>query len=333
MDEKIETVGNTTDNGNGKTGWEDIAAMADEFQGGKTAEKCNQAEVLTAENNVYREIAKNALKNWNGLSDEEASEKVAGVSVEELESQVYAEDSIKAAVDGISKVLNKKGKISVKMGENGFLRRTDEKIVAEWNGQEELLDSILTGDKQDVSFTKLGNQIRHMFEARHDIEDGYFEEDFILDVLDNIHTDWIEHNSKKFFDEKRAGKQYQFMPLDLIGFKEAMADNIFLEPILKAADMNIPDDVILEQAYNDKRNKFSRSWHLEEAVFKDGAEPNDDWFSSKSNLAQTMFSSNFPQHNVPENLQGIYDALEDETTATRVIEQVGQKSEDMFFSY
>ena len=219
------------------------------------------------------------------------------------------------------------------MGENGFLRRTDEKIVAEWNGQEELLDSILTGDKQDVSFTKLGNQIRHMFEARHDIEDDYFEEDFILDVLDNIHTDWIEHNSKKFFDEKRAGKQYQFMPLDLIGFKEAMTDNIFLEPILKAADMNIPDDVILEQAYNDKRNRFSRSWHLEEAVFKDGAEPNDDWFSSKSNLAQTMFSSNFPQHNVPENLQGIYDALEDETTATRVIEQVGQKSEDMFFSY
>ena len=333
MDGKIETVGNTTNNGGGKTGWEDVAAMANKFQGGKTAEKCNQAEVLTAENNVYREIAKNALKNWNGLSDEEASEKVAGASVEELESQVYAENSIKAAVDGISKVLNKKGKISVKMGENGFLRRTDEKIVAEWNGQEELLDSILTGDKQDVSFAKLGNQIRHMFEARHDIEDDYFEEDFILDVLDNIHTDWIEHNSKKFFDEKRAGKQYQFMPLDLIGFKEAMADNIFLEPILKAADMNIPDDLILEGAYDDKRNRFSRSWHLEEAVFKDGAEPNDEWFSSKSKLTQTMFSSNFPHHNVPENLQGIYDALEDETTATRVIEQIGQKSEDMFFSY
>lgn len=41
MDKKIETVGNTTDNGNGKTGWEDVAAMADEFQGDKTAKKCN----------------------------------------------------------------------------------------------------------------------------------------------------------------------------------------------------------------------------------------------------------------------------------------------------
>ena len=68
-------------------------------------------------------------------------------------------------------------------------------------------------------------------------------------------------------------------------------------------------------------------------MFKDGAEPNDEWFSSKSKLTQTMFSSNFPHHNVPKNLQGIYDALEDETTATRVIEQIGQKSEDMFFSY
>ncbi|MBQ3309742.1 hypothetical protein IJG78_03660 [Candidatus Saccharibacteria bacterium] len=333
MNEKYEAASNAEASNSKETGWESVAAMADEFQGGKTTEtKTAKAEKLNADNNVYREIAKNALKNWNGLSDEEASEKVAGVSVEELENQVYAEDSIKAAIDGISNVLNKKGKISVKMGEDGILRKTDEKIVAEWNEQEELLDSILSGDKQDASFTELGNQIQHMLEARHDIEDDYFEEDFVLDVLDNIHTDWIEHNSKKFFDEKRVDKQYQFMPLDLIGFKEAMADNIFLEPILEAAGVNIPDDITLEQAYNDKRNRFARNWKLEEAVIKDGAEP-DDGYSSRSGLAQTMFSSNFPQNKVPENLRNVYDALGDEATAGRVINQVGQKSEDIVFSY
>lgn len=333
MNEKYEAASNAEASNSKETGWESVAAMTDEFQGGKTTEtKTAKAEKLNADNNVYREIAKNALKNWNGLSDEEASEKVAGVSVEELENQVYAEDSIKAAIDGISNVLNKKGKISVKMGENGILPKTDEKIVAGWNGQEELLDSILTGNKQDASFTELGNQIQHMLEARHDIEDDYFEEDFILDVLDNIHTDWIEHNSKKFFDEKRVDKQYQFMPLDLIGFKEAMTDNIFLEPILEAAGVNIPDDITLEQAYNDKRNRFARNWKLEEAVIKDGAEP-DDGYSSRSGLAQTMFSSNFPQNKVPESLQNVYDALGDEATADRVINQVGQKSEDIVFSY
>lgn len=35
MDGKIETVGNTTDNGNEKTDWEDVAAMADEFREAK----------------------------------------------------------------------------------------------------------------------------------------------------------------------------------------------------------------------------------------------------------------------------------------------------------
>ena len=38
---------------------------------------------------VYKQIAKDALMSWNGLSEEEATKVVQESSNEELESQVY----------------------------------------------------------------------------------------------------------------------------------------------------------------------------------------------------------------------------------------------------
>ena len=49
---------------------------------------------------VYKQIAKDALMSWNGLSEEEATKVVQESSNEELESQVYAQGSIDAAIKG-----------------------------------------------------------------------------------------------------------------------------------------------------------------------------------------------------------------------------------------
>lgn len=51
----------------------------------------------------YQNIAKEALINWTGLSAEEAEKKVTEESVSELEGQVYAMDSVKYAIAGITK--------------------------------------------------------------------------------------------------------------------------------------------------------------------------------------------------------------------------------------
>lgn len=235
MDNKYEVAGNT-DQSNAETGWEGVAALADDFQTNKPVaeaeaqqpETISQPEVvLSASNNVYREIAKDALKNWNGLSDEEASEKVNGASVEELESQVYAGDSIKAAVSGIGSALESRG--------------------ITWQGEEDLLSSVLDGEKQDSSFSTLS-------ECLERVDD---KEGFVIDVLSDIHKNWAETNLKKFADEKRRNKQYQFMPLELIGNKEARADLLFLEPILKAG--NFGDEHFgeqLDQKYTERQNEF-----------------------------------------------------------------------------
>lgn len=54
----------------------------------------------------YQNVAKSALINWNGLTEEEATKKIQTESVEELEKQVYATDSIKYAILGIAKQIN-----------------------------------------------------------------------------------------------------------------------------------------------------------------------------------------------------------------------------------
>lgn len=228
MDNKFEITGNTDQN-NTETGWEGVAAMANGFQADKSvAETVSQPEKnLTANNNVYREIAKNALKNWNGLSDEEASERVSDASVEELEGQVYAGDSINAAISGIGNALQARG--------------------VDWKSGEALKDSVLEGEKDDATFSRLS-------ECLERVDD---KEDFVIDVLSDIHKNWSETNLKKYSDEKRRNKQYQFLPLELIGNKEARADLLFLEPILNAGNFGSEHfQEQLDQRYTERQNEF-----------------------------------------------------------------------------
>lgn len=116
MDNKLERVGNSEQD-NTKTGWEGVAALADNHQlNEQTTETVTQSEtisqpekILTADNNVYREIAKNALMSWNGLSEEEAIEKTTSLTEKELEENVGARSSIKSAIYGIYGALAERG--------------------------------------------------------------------------------------------------------------------------------------------------------------------------------------------------------------------------------
>lgn len=264
---------------------------------------------LTAKNNIYREIAKNALKNWNGLSENDALEAVAGKSVEELEQQVYAGDSIKAAVGGIFHALERRG---VKFG--------DEE-------QGSLLENILNGSKDDNHsiIRDLKDGLKPM--ARLSEIDPTSEnslENFTLDVLEGIHTDWIKHNSNKFFDEKRVDKMYQFMPLELIGFKEAKADNLFLAPILEAAGFKV-DDERLEKAYEARQQKFFE----ENDLFARGK-------LESSRTLQKMFRMNFENEEVPEELKKIDETLTDwefwrDRGPSKIARQIHDKNIDTFY--
>lgn len=195
---------------------------------------------------VYKQIARDALMNWNGLSEEEATKKVLESSNDELEQQVYAEGSIDYALKGLQKYSQ-----GYYANRYGFGVPIDDYHVSElkdliMNGRESLESTgISVPDFYHVIKDELG------FNGEQTIDD---EADMVISVLSTIHDGWVQDNQKKFF---ARDKKYQHMPIELIAWKEAKIDLLFLRPILSDMGLNmVLNDEILESAYDRKVERF-----------------------------------------------------------------------------
>jgi len=195
---------------------------------------------------VYKQIARDALMNWNGLSEEEATKNVLESSNEELEQQVYAEGSIDYALKGLQKY--SQGYYANRYGFGAPINDHD---------LSELKDLIMNGGKNlestGISVPDFYDVIKHElgFYGEQTIDD---EADMIISVLSTIHDGWVQDNQKKFF---ARDKKYQHMPIELIGWKEAKSDLLFLSPILSDMGMDWAlDDEILESAYDRRVIEF-----------------------------------------------------------------------------
>ena len=193
---------------------------------------------------VYKQIARDALMSWNGLSEEEATKKVQEGSNEELEQQVYAEGSIDYAIKGFQKYSQEYLKNKHGYGEP----ITDHDV-------ELFKEVVMTGkyrygsvqDFYDIMRNKMGIDL-----------DRSNVENMVLSVLSTIHDGWVKDNQKKFF---ARDKKYQHMPIELIGWKEAKSDLLFLKPMLE--EMHIMEfypylstEEDLESAYNKRVQAF-----------------------------------------------------------------------------
>ena len=193
---------------------------------------------------IYKQIARDALMSWNGLSEEEATKKVQESSNEELEQQVYAEGSIDYAIKGFQKYSQEYLKNKHGYGEP----ITDHDV-------ELFKEVVMTGkyrygsvqDFYDIMRNKMGIDL-----------DRSNVENMVLSVLSTIHDGWVKDNQKKFF---ARDKKYQHMPIELIGWKEAKSDLLFLKPMLE--EMHIMEfypylstEEDLESAYNKRVQAF-----------------------------------------------------------------------------
>lgn len=197
----------------------------------------------------YQVIARNALMNWNGLSEEEATKKVQESTFEELESQVYAEGSITYALEGLQ--------IAAKKVQNKF-RRFDgnsvdpEPVINDYR-IEELKEIVLHGGKSKEEEDKIYAEIKESLML--DIPELWSAEDMTLTILSHIHDGWVRDNQKKFM---ARDKKYQHMPIELIGWKEAKADLLFLQPILSAMNVGYMESS-LESAYDERVKEFFKT--------------------------------------------------------------------------
>ena len=182
----------------------------------------------------YYQVAKQALMNWNGLSEEEAEKVISTQSFDEVESQVYAKGSIDYAVEGISTSL-------------GFLDKDAEElsIFAYNGGQSKIIDWLRENNE-------MANRLETKTNGQSIITNKTLVNNLIIDTLFHVHNGWVQDNVKKF---NAREKKHQHMPSELIGWKEAKADLLFVRPIFEAAGIEVNEEE-LEQVYNGRVKEF-----------------------------------------------------------------------------
>lgn len=166
----------------------------------------------------YQVVAKAALINWNGLSEEEATIKIQNESVQELEKQVYAIGTIKYAVIGIAKEVDLSEKEAIKF-----------------------FDGVINGPEDAKIFQIVTSKVQGMTDGQK------------LSILSTIHDGWVvDNSSEKKFNKKVAKQQLrQYAPLELIGWNEVKSDLLFLTPVLASVGVHI-DEKKLSQVYHTK---------------------------------------------------------------------------------
>lgn len=164
----------------------------------------------------YQNVAKAALINWNGLSEEEATKKIQTESVQELEGQVYAMGSMKYAVIGIAKQIG--------------LSEEETTIFFE---------AVINGPENAEIFSLVREKMQG------------FSEEQKLEVLSTIHDGWVIDNSSEKTFKKKVDRQQlrQYAPLDLIGWNEVRSDLLFLNPILASVGVQVNEES-LAKAYH-----------------------------------------------------------------------------------
>lgn len=194
---------------------------------------------------IYKKVAAAALQNWYGKTPEIANflaEIIPNHALETHEEHgVWAIDSIITGIRAYAKGVECKEILDLS---------TDKLKEMVFNEDPFLTVMLQKATNNKLSELKPG-------------EEREFKQKLYVDCLEAIHDKWAVSNLKKFFDEKREPKQYMHLPLELIGWKEVVNDDLFLQPIIEAAGLE-PDMSDVEREYNFRSDSYVKE------IFEDG---------------------------------------------------------------
>lgn len=170
-------------------------------------------------NTVMGQITRDALMNWNGLGLEDAEKQVQEYGSADVASNNVTYGSELNSIKGIAQAIG---------------------LTAQQTNQ--LIADIST---QDRVSPELASEISARIQSK-----GL--EQTIIEILDVVHDGWVKDNPNKF--EARP-KNYQFVTLKLLDFKEASLDLLFLQPILEACGLNI-DTMALKDEFLQEQEQY-----------------------------------------------------------------------------
>lgn len=159
----------------------------------------------------YNIVAKDALMNWNGLSEEEANKVINESTFDEIESQVGAVGSMTYAVDAIV-----------------------DKLDLTSEEKKEFSDAVFGRTDDQLALLKVGKRVAMSMNSENTLAS------IVTDVIEAVHNGWVSNNASLFFTKKQTrGQQYQYLPIELIGWDEAKSDLLFIKPIIDSMNLGV----------------------------------------------------------------------------------------------
>lgn len=185
-------------------------------------------------NAPYYQAAKDALINWNGMDPAEAQKLIETGSRAEIENMTGAHGSVYDAAHRLGLGLGLTGKDLHDFTEEALGKTVETHMMEEVKARFQ----ILKDHNQTMADTMTA--------------------DLLLEVSDAVHKGWTSRNATPFFGKKdMKDQQYQYAPLELIGFKEVKSDLLFLKPLAEQVGITINEE-LLHDRYNERVESYLR---------------------------------------------------------------------------
>lgn len=187
----------------------------------------------------YYQVAREALIKWNGLTEEQADKIIEESSFEEIEAQVGAQNSMQYAIDAMAQFmsLNNGTKAGISGTVFGRVDAANAMVVT---------SGILRGYNSDIEWFDSART------ENNPNRNGYDVNKLVMNMIEAVHNGWIKDNASAFFTKKKdREQQYQYLPIELIGWDEVKSDLLFIKPIIEAIDGEI-DEKALKKVLNNR---------------------------------------------------------------------------------
>jgi hypothetical protein len=178
-------------------------------------------------NCAYANAAYDALVKWNGYGEDQAREAIETLSFEQIDDLTYG--ASKSMIDGLKSI-----------GESLGLSQDE-------------LSQFIDESLGRVEGTEVTDRVRGQLAQILEMPNGKALADkMAVDALTAIHNGWVEREAYQFNGKKAAREQqYQYLPIEMLGWHEAKSDLLFVAPALESIGVAV-DEQDLRQEYNDR---------------------------------------------------------------------------------
>lgn len=239
----------------------------------------------------YYKVAREALIKWNQMNPVDADLTIEQSNFDEIEQQVGAKNSMMSAIDSLAEQLGLNAGAKSDLQNFVFSENYNGNIIP-------IISGILNGYTADREWFNSARTSENLNEKGYDINE------LVMNMLESVHNGWIKDNTGVFFTKKQdRGQQYQYLPIELIGWDEVKSDLLFVKPIIESFGIQI-DENSLKNVLHDRTKQYIQS------IVKTGSEIGADFEMVGEDILNTANNSTLTELPWTEDIRKAFQNAE-----------------------